>query len=101
MSNSTNISRRDAIASVAAGALAIAGAPAILRGRYRLFAESATEYSARAVRLVERTVVIDMLNQFRFADYAEHPPKSELWLHTPRSFTEADFQQYRTSGIRV
>lgn len=100
MSN-TNVTRRDAIASIATGALAIAGAPAVLRGRFRLFAESSVEYSARAIRLVERTVVIDMLNQFRFPDYAEHPPKSELWLHTPRSFTEADFQQYRTSGIRV
>jgi len=95
------LSRREAIASLTAGALAVAGAPAILRGRFRLFAGSAAEYSARAVRLVERTVVIDMLNQFRFADFAEHPPKSELWLRTPRSFTEADFQQYRTSGIRV
>ena len=98
---SDGISRRDAIASIATGALAIIGAPAILRGRYRLFAESAAEYSARAVRLVERTVVIDMLSQFRFADYAEHPPKSELWLSTPRSFTAADFRQYRTSGVRV
>ncbi len=101
MPQRTNVSRRDALTTLATGALAIAGAPAILRGRYRLFAESATEYSARAVRLVESTVVIDMLNQFRFADFAEHPPKSELWLHTPRSFTEKDFQQYRTSGIRV
>ena len=101
MSNGNNVSRRGAIGSIVAGALAIAGAPAILRGRYRLFAESSTEYSARAVRLVERTVVIDMLNQFRFADCAEHPPKSELWLNTPRSFTAEDFQQYRTSGIRV
>ena len=97
----TTISRRDAIASLATGVLAIAGAPAILRGRYRLFAESTVEYSARAVRLVERTVVIDMLNQFRFADFADHPPKSELWLNKPRSFTAEDFQQYRTSGIRV
>ena len=95
------VTRREALGAIASGALAIAVAPAILRGRYRLFAESSTEYSARAVRLVERTVVIDMLNQFRFADFAEHPPKSELWLRTPRSFTEADFQQYRTSGIRV
>jgi membrane dipeptidase len=96
-----NVTRRAAIATIAAGAAAVAGAPAILRGRFQLFAGSPVEYSARAVRLVERTVVIDMLNQFRFADYAEHPPKSELWLRTPRSFTEADFQQYRTSGIRV
>ncbi len=95
------ISRSDALKSIAAGIAVIAGAPAILRGRYRLFAGSPAEYSARAVRLVERTVVVDMLNQFRFADYAEHPPKSELWLHTPRSFAAADFRQYRTSGIRV
>jgi membrane dipeptidase len=98
---SATLSRREAIAALATGALAVAGAPAILRNRYRLFAESPLEYSARAIRLVERTVVIDMLNQFRFPDYAEHPPKSELWLRTPRSFTEKDFQQYRTSGIRV
>lgn len=101
MSNTGNVSRRDALASLAMGAIAIAGAPAVLRGRYRLFADSPVKYSSRAIRLVERTVVIDMLNQFRFPDYAEHPPKSELWLNTPRSFTAADFEQYRTSGIRV
>ncbi|MFI5244324.1 MAG: dipeptidase [Gemmatimonadales bacterium] len=95
------VSRRDAISTIATAALGLTIAPAILRNRYRLFAASPIEYSARAIRLVERTVVIDMLNQFRFADYAEHPPKSELWLRTPRSFTAADFQQYRTSGIRV
>jgi membrane dipeptidase len=98
---STAISRRQALTTLATGAAAIVGAPAILRGRYRLFAESAAEYSARAVKLVERTVVIDMLNQFRFADYADKPPKSDLWLHTRDSFTEADFREYRTSGIRV
>jgi membrane dipeptidase len=101
MSNRTNVTRRDALTSLAAGALAVAGAPAVLRGRFRLFADSPVKYSSRAIRLVERTVVVDMLNQFRFPDYADHPPLSDLWLHTPRSFTEADFQQYRTSGIRV
>ncbi|HEY2850509.1 MAG TPA: membrane dipeptidase [Gemmatimonadaceae bacterium] len=101
MSNQMNVTRRDAIASIGAAAAAIVGAPAVLRGRFQLFADSPTKYSSRAVRLVERTVVIDMLNQFRFPDYAEHPPKSDLWLNTPRSFTAADFQQYRSSGIRV
>ena len=100
-SDAATLSRREMIVALGTGALAIAGAPAVLRNRYRIFAASPVEYSARAVRLVERTVVIDMLNQFRFADYAEHPPKSELWLRAPRSFTAADFQQYRTSGIRV
>jgi membrane dipeptidase len=42
-----------------------------------------------------------MLNQFRFPDYAEKPPRSERWLRTPGSFTREDFEPYRTSGIRV
>ncbi|HXD23060.1 MAG TPA: membrane dipeptidase [Gemmatimonadaceae bacterium] len=95
------VSRREALGAIATGALALAGAPAVLRGRFQLFAGTPEKYSSRAIRLVERTVVIDMLNQFRFPDYAEHPPKSELWLGTPRSFTAGDFEQYRTSGIRV
>ncbi len=95
------ISRRDAVASLVAGAATLAGAPAVLRGRFRLFAQSPTEYSARAVRLVERTIVVDMLNQFRFADFSEKPPKSEKWLRVPRSFTEADWQEVKTSGFRV
>jgi len=96
-----SLSRRDVVASLAAGAAALAGAPAILRGRYQLFAQSAAEYSARAVRIVERTVVVDMLNQFRFADFSEKPPKSEKWLRVPRSFTEADWREVKTSGFRV
>ena len=42
-----------------------------------------------------------MLDQFRFPDFAERPPRSERWLHVPRSFTRDDFEAYRTSGIRV
>jgi membrane dipeptidase len=76
-------------------------APAILRGRYRLFAQTKTEYSARAVRLVGESPVVDLLNQFRFADYAEKPPKIEFWLNRPGSFTAADAAVYRDSGINV
>jgi membrane dipeptidase len=93
--------RRDAVRTIALGAAAAFGAPAILRGRYRLFAQSRAEYSARAIKLVDETVVVDMLNQFRFADYREDPVKSRLWMQVPGSFTAADFAVYRTSGIRV
>ena len=93
--------RRDVVRSLALGAAAIAGAPAILRGRFRLFAESPAEYSARAIRLVGDTVVVDLLNQFRFDDFRENPVKSRLWLQSPGSFTRADFETYRSSGIRV
>jgi hypothetical protein len=47
------------------------------------------------------TTVVDLLNQFRFADYSEKPPKSELWLNRPLSFTPADAAVYQGSGINV
>jgi membrane dipeptidase len=90
--------RREAVRAMSALAV---GAPLLLRGRFRLFAGSQREYSARAVRLVEETPVVDMLDQFRFADFAERPPKSERWLRDPTTFTRADYETYRTSGIRV
>ena len=64
-------------------------------------ASRARAYSARAIRLVEETVVIDMLNQFRFADFAEKPPRSQKWMATTGSFAEKDWEVYRTSGIKV
>ncbi|HNV73997.1 MAG TPA: membrane dipeptidase [Gemmatimonadaceae bacterium] len=95
-------SRREALKRLAAGVVA---APAILRGRYPLFrpadARFPVEYSARAIKLVQESVVIDLLNQFRFADFAEKPPKSQLWLSKPRSMTSADWEVYRTSGYTV
>jgi membrane dipeptidase len=80
---------------------AVSAAPAVLRGRYQLFAQSRAEYSARAIQLVAEATVVDLLNQFRFADYAEKPPKSELWLNKPESFTPADAAIYQGSGINV
>lgn len=92
------VTRRDALQRLAVGLLA---APTILRGRYRLSPADATEYSARAIRLVQDAVVVDLLNQFRFADFSDTPPKSTLWLTKPRSMTAADFEMYRTSGYNV
>ena len=72
-----HISRRAVIAALTTGAATI-GAPAVLRRRFRLFAQSATEYSERAIRLVQSTVVVDLLNQFQlglkfFANHAFSP----------------------------
>lgn len=94
----TSITRRESLQRMAALAI---GAPAILRGRYALFGPQGRQYSARAVRLVEQTITVDLLNQFRFADFAEKPPKAQKWLSTPGSFGDADWVTYRTSGIRV
>lgn len=83
-----------------------AAAPAVLRGRFPLFAQSSSapakkEYSARAIQLVAESNVVDLLNQFRFADYSEKPPKSELWLQKPDTFTAADAAVYKASGIHA
>ncbi len=94
----TRVTRRAALGAFGAAAV---GAPAVLRGRYRVFAGAPQEYSARAVGLLRHTVVVDLLNQFRFADYAERPPKSERWLRAPGSFTPADAAVYHGSGINV
>ena len=91
-------SRRAVLQALAATAL---GAPTILRNRYRVFAQEPTQYSARAIRLIEEATVVDMLNQFRFADFSEDPPRSRRWLTEPASFTDDDFQPYRSSGINV
>jgi len=93
------ITRRAALAGLAAAAV---GAPAVLRRRFRLFAQSSTEYSARAIRLVQETTVVDLLNQFRFPNFTEQrPPKSDVWLGRPGTFTQADWDVYRSSGINV
>lgn len=99
--NQSPISRRAAIATIGAGLAGVVAAPAILRRRHQLFAQTATEYSSRAIKLVEETVVIDMLNQFRFSDFSENPPRNVRWLRSPGTFTKADYDVYRASGIRV
>jgi membrane dipeptidase len=92
------LSRRTAVQRMAFGAALV---PAILRGRYQLSPDRITEYSARAIRLVQESLVLDLLNQFRFADFADKPPKITSWLTKPRSMTAVDFEMYRTSGYNV
>ncbi len=93
------LSRRDAVRCL--GVSLAAAAPAILRGRFRLSPSSADEYSSRAIRVVKESTVVDLLNQFRFPDFSEKPPKIDRWLHQPGSFTQADAALYRDSGINV
>lgn len=96
-----SITRRESLRVIATAGTALLGAPAVLRGRFRLFGMQNPAYSARAIRLVEGTVVMDMLNQFRFPDFAEKPPRSQKWMAAAGSFVEADWELYRTSGIDV
>lgn len=91
--------RRTALRSMAAAAM---GAPSVLKGRWAILPGVAQEYSARAVRLVEESTVVDLLCQFRFPDYRDgDPTKDRAWLNEPSSFTEADWARYRDSGVDV
>ncbi len=50
---------------------------------------------------MRETPVVDLLNQFRFADYSERPPRIDRWLRRPETFTAADAAVYQGSGIDV
>lgn len=74
-------------------------APAILRGRYRVFAQSTREYPERVVRLMRESLVIDMLNQFLYR--MDQAQLKERWLTVPGAFTEADYMRFRSTGVTV
>ena len=73
---------------------AAVAAPMINRNRYRLFAASPQDYSARAIELVGRSTVIDMLSPLTL-DFA----KSRRWLQDPSLFGTVDFADFKASGI--
>jgi membrane dipeptidase len=94
--------RRTALRSLSAAALSTVAAPAILRGRFRLFAESPAEYSARTIALMRESTVIDMLCQFAFDDFRQDDvPLATRWLRDPRTFTAEHFGWFRDSGVSV
>lgn len=100
------MNRRTALRTLAGSAAALVAAPlatpAILRGRYRLFAQSPQEYSARTIALLRESTVIDMLCQFAFDDNRRADgPLGARWLRDPRTFTAADFAVFRDSGVNV
>ena len=97
MNRKTNfITRREAVKRMATAGLGALAAPMINRGSYRIFAHSPAEYSSRAIELVNRSTVIDMLSVLTL-DFA----KQDRWMTNPDSFTAADFQPFKDSGIDV
>jgi len=94
--------RRDVLRLLGGAAVAGALAPAFNRGRYRLFALAPDEYSARTIKLVQESPVVDMLCQFAFADMREKgTPRADLWLQNPSTFTAGDFEAFRSSGVKT
>lgn len=83
--------RRKFIAGIAGAGLGLA--PFINRNRYRVFADSPAEYSARAIELMAGATVIDMLSPFKLG--------SSPWLGNPDTFKESDWRRFKDSGIHV
>lgn len=94
-SSRTNVTRRDVLKIAGAGLLA-AAAPMINRGRFRVFAFSPAEYSARAIDLIKRATVIDMLSPLTL-----NFPNQSKWFSDPESFKPAELQPFRDSAINV
>src|SRR5215813_3273226 len=87
--------RRQLLKAVASAGLGAVCAPMINHGRYRLFAGSNDEYSARAIELVGRSVVIDMLSPFKLGSttwFANH----DRWLM--RVDSADDLDRMKSSG---
>ena len=87
--------RRELLKQASMAGAAITAAPMLSRARYRLFAWSPAEYSTRAIDLVKRATVIDMLSPFVIGS------RSNKWFSNPDSFTATDLQKYKDSGINV
>jgi len=90
------LTRREALKWLTATAGAVVAAPMINVGRYRLFGWTQETYSARAVALMERSLVIDMLSPLSINN-----AEIGKWFQNPDTFTEEDFQKYKGSGINV
>lgn len=72
------------------------GAAMINRGRYALSAGADQTYSSRAIDLVQRSTVIDMLAPLWIS-----PSATQKFLGNPEAFTTENFAPYKQSGINV
>ncbi|HET9266015.1 MAG TPA: membrane dipeptidase [Vicinamibacterales bacterium] len=90
------LSRREILIALGNAGIAALGAPFVSRRRHRLFAASQKQYSTRALDLVQRATVIDMLSPLTL-DFS----KFGRWMTEPDAFTPDDLEPFRTSGINV
>lgn len=93
---SSDITRRDLL-KMAAGATGVTlASPMLNLGRFRLFARSTQEYSARCVDLVRESMVIDMLSPLTINSETE-----ARWGPGLDGLTEADAREFSASEIDV
>lgn len=96
MESKTKWSRRELLKASTAAGIGVLAAPMINLGRFQLFANSPTEYSARAIDLVTQSTVIDMLCVMTL-DF----PKQARWMSGAEPFNAAAFQPFKDSGINI
>lgn len=87
------MNRRNFLKSAAGSAAA--GAVMVNRGRYLLF-PGGPEYSSRAVEIVQRSTVIDMLAPLWIS-----PSQTQKMLGNPENFKAEDYAPYKNSSINV
>ena len=88
-----SVNRRDALRMVAGAFGGALAAPMINLGRFQVAALGGAEYSARCLKLMQESVVLDMLSPLTIEG------KWQQWARDPESFTAADAQRYKDSGI--
>lgn len=97
------MNRRRMLKTTAAAGVAVLAAPRMNFGSFHLFAEVPAKYSKRAVDLVQRSTVVDMLNPLSLyavmADFMGE--KTPTWFSDPTLFTEKDWERFKTSGFNV
>ena len=94
--NKNTLTRRELLKLTAGAGAGVIAAPFFNRGRFQIFANSTKEYSKRAIDLIKQSTVVDMLAVLTL-DFA----KQARWMADPETYTAADFQPFRDSGINV
>lgn len=88
------VSRRRVVTTLATAAVA---APFVNIGRYSVFAASSREYSDRVIRLVNESLVMDMLSLFDL----KRVLMAEATGDDPFRYTRAELDAIKASGIDV
>ena len=88
------LNRREVLTTLGGVCVAAARAPFVSRGR--VVTTRQRQYSTRAVDLLRRATVMDMLSPLTL-DF----PKFGRWMSDPDVFAQADLQPFRDSGINV
>jgi membrane dipeptidase len=94
--NPSPLSRRTFVKAATGVCAGVVAAPMINLGRFQLFADTTTQYSARAIALLQRSTVIDMLCVLTL-----NFPEQDKWFANPESFPAAEFKKWKDSGINV